>query len=225
MNMNNSWFKFIDNNVVIRNKQFKFNNKLVNKVRVMVCISGRGSNFKALIDSHIKEIQIVSCITNNQDAKGLYYALSSAIPICVLNKNDNKINDAQFIEYIKIHNPKIIVLAGFMSIISKRVLDFLNDNNIKIINIHPSLLPKYKGLNTHKRFLLSNDEYHGCTVHYVTNELDSGEIIEQSKILLNNKNNLDEDSLSNIILNLEHKLLSKVVRNIAVDILKEDVLL
>lgn len=128
-------------------------------LKILVFISGGGSNLKAIIDSGIK---ISGVVSSDSEAYGITRAISANIPI--LDIND-------------IVDPDLIILAGYMKILSGEFVEKYN-----IINIHPSLLPKYKGLNTHKRALDNNDKEHGLTIHRVIEELDSGEILYQHRI-------------------------------------------
>ena len=172
------------------------------KLIVSVFISGRGTNLKSLINfSKMKNspIKIVLVITNNKNAKGLYFAKKNKIKFLIINyKNKNKA-ESKIIINLKIHNIDLICLAGFMKILSKKIINKYKD---KILNIHPSLLPKYKGLNTHKRVLKNNEKFTGCTVHIVNSKLDSGKIILQKRIKILKKD--DENSLSKRVLKIEN---------------------
>ena len=126
----------------------------------------------------------------------------------IVNFNNN-FSENKILNYINKKNIKLICLAGFMIILSK---NFIKKFKGKIVNIHPSLLPKYKGLNTHKRALKNKEKFSGCTVHYVTNKLDSGKIILQKKILISK--NETENSLRKKILAQEHKIYPKSIISI-----------
>ncbi len=147
-------------------------------VRINACvfISGKGSNLKAIFKSSINDnfpIQIKLLVTSNMNADGIKFAKKADIPY-VYFKNNNFLNELKILKLIKQHKISIILLAGYMKILSK---NFIKAFGKKIINIHPSLLPKYKGLNTYRRILKDNEKKSGCTVHYVNEKLDSGKII------------------------------------------------
>ena len=152
------------------------------KVKVAVFISGTGSNLNSLIKFSKKKkspISIDLIVSNNPKAKGLKLGKINKIKRKVYNfKRKYKIEN-QIISDLKKHKVKMICLAGFMEILSR---NFITKFKGKILNIHPSLLPKYKGLNTHQRALNNNEKYSGCTVHFVNSKLDSGKIILQKKV-------------------------------------------
>ena len=177
---------------------------MVNKVKSCVFISGNGSNLKSIIKSsrdYNFPIKIELIISNNVNAKGLNFAKKYSIPYKFIPSNNQKKFERNCLFEIKKKKIKFVCLAGFMNILSN---SFIRSFRYKIINIHPSLLPKYKGLNTHKRVLKSKEKYSGCTVHFVTPKLDSGKIISQKKILIDK--NETEKSLKKKILIQEHKL-------------------
>ncbi len=180
-----------------------------NKIRTAVFISGTGSNLKSLIKfSKIKQspISIEFIISNNSKAKGLNYAKIYKIKKKVLNFKNKNLSENKLLSILNKNNIKMICLAGFMKILSK---NFIKEFKGKILNIHPSLLPKYKGLNTHKRALNNNEKYSGCTVHFVNSRLDSGKIILQKKVKISK--NETETSLAKKILAQEHKLYPKAI--------------
>ena len=180
-----------------------------NKIKTAVFISGTGSNLKSLIkfSKTIKSpISIEYIISNNYKAKGLEYANKYNIKKKVLNFNNKNLIENQLLGILKVNNIKMICLAGFMKILSKKLIKNFKG---KILNIHPSLLPKYKGLNTHKRVLINNEKYSGCTVHFVNSSLDSGKIIMQKKVKILKKET--EASLAKKILAQEHKLYPKAI--------------
>jgi len=180
-----------------------------NKVRTAVFISGTGSNLQSLIKfSKIKKspISIDLIITNNPKAKGLRFAKQFKIKKKILNFKNKNFSERKLLSFLKINNIEMICLAGFMKILSK---NFIKKFKGKILNIHPSLLPKYKGLNTHKRALKNKEKYSGCTVHFVNSRLDSGKIILQKKVKITK--NETENSLSKKILVQEHKLYPKAI--------------
>ena len=182
------------------------------KAKVAVFISGTGSNLKNLIKFSSKKkspISINLIISNTKKAKGLKYANQYNIEKKVLNFNNNKINEKKNLDFLIKKEINFICLAGFMKILSK---NFIKRFKGKIINIHPSLLPKYKGLNTHKRVINNNENISGCSVHYVAAKLDSGKIIMQKKIKISKKDTAI--SLRKKILKKEHKLYPAAIRKI-----------
>ena len=177
---------------------------MVNKIKSCVFISGKGSNLKSLIKSsrdYNFPIKIELIISNNMNAKGLNYAKRYDIPFKVFSSKNIKKFERDCLFEIKKRKIKFMCLAGFMKVLSK---NFINNFKYKIINIHPSLLPKFKGLNTYKRAIKNKEKYSGCTVHYVTTKLDSGKIILQKRVLIDK--NETEDSLKKKIIKQEHKL-------------------
>ena len=150
------------------------------KKKACIFISGSGSNLKALIKNSREynfPINVNYVVSSTKEAKGLKFAKLYKIPFRVLNLNKIIILES-FLKDLKKRNISIICLAGYMKILNK---NFISRFKKKIINIHPSLLPKYKGLNTFQRALKNKDKLTGCTVHYVDNKLDSGKIILQRK--------------------------------------------
>jgi len=174
-----------------------------NKIKTAVFISGTGSNLKSLIKfSKLKKSPIIIkiIISNNFKAKGLQYAKIYKIKKKVFDFK-NALSEKKVITELKKDNISLICLAGFMKILSK---SFIKNFKGKILNIHPSLLPKYKGLNTHEKAIKNKDKYSGCTVHFVNSKLDSGKIINQKKVIINK---LDTPkTLAKKILIQEHKL-------------------
>ena len=186
------------------------------KTKTAVFISGTGSNLKNLIKfSKIKKspISIDLIISNSFLAKGLKYAEKYKIKKKVFNYQNINTSEKNILYILKKNKIKFICLAGFMKILSK---DFINKFDGKIINIHPSLLPKYKGLNTHIRAIKNKDKFAGCTVHFVTSPLDSGKIIMPKKIRLTNKENAS--SLAKKVLKLEHKLYPAAIKKILINL-------
>lgn len=188
----------------------------IKKLNIAVFISGTGSNFNNLIEHSLKKnskYKIKLLISNNKNAKGLRYAKKYKIQKKIINYKDLINSEKNILIELDKSNIKIICLAGFMKILTK---NFIKKFKGKIINIHPSLLPKYKGLNTHQRVLDNNENYSGCTVHYVNSKLDAGKIILQKKIKIF-KNDTSE-KLSKRILKQEHLLypraLKKVISNL-----------
>ncbi|MDB9937469.1 phosphoribosylglycinamide formyltransferase [Candidatus Pelagibacter sp.] len=184
----------------------------VRKIKTAVFISGAGSNLKNIIKfSKIKKapISVDLIISNTQQAKGLNFADHFKIRKKILGYKNVKITEKKILKLLEKEKIELICLAGFMKILSKK---FINKFNGKIINIHPSLLPKYKGLNTHARAINNKDKFAGCTVHYVTAKLDSGKIILQKKVKIIAKDT--PASLAKKVLKKEHKLYSAAITKI-----------
>ena len=182
------------------------------KVKTAVFISGNGSNLKTLIKfSKTKRspISIDLIVSNNSKAKGLKYGKIFKIRKKILNFEKRNQSENKLLAILKRYDIKMIFLAGFMKILSK---NFITKFKGKILNIHPSLLPKYKGLNTHQRALDNNEKYSGCTVHFVNSKLDSGKIILQKKIKISK--NDTKTSLAKKILIQEHRLYPKAILKI-----------
>ena len=182
-----------------------------NKINTAVFISGTGSNLKSLIkfSKHKKSPIIISMIiSNNSKAKGLRYSKIYKIKKKVFDFK-NALSEKKVITELKKNNIDLICLAGFMKILSK---NFINNFKGKILNIHPSLLPKYKGLNTHERAIKNKDKYSGCTVHFVNSKLDSGKIINQKKVKISKFDN--SKTLAKKILIEEHKLYPAAIMKI-----------
>jgi len=158
------------------------------KKKACVFISGTGTNLKALINSSRNynfPVNISYIVSNTKKAKGLKYGKLYGIPSDIINLN-NKLKFEMFINKLKRKNIFLICLAGYMKILSK---NFISRFKKKILNVHPSLLPKYKGLDTFNKVLKSKDKITGCTIHYVNEKLDSGKIILQKKVLIDSKDN------------------------------------
>ena len=182
------------------------------KINCAVFISGTGSNLKSLIQfSRTKNspISIELIISDNARAKGLKFGKIFKISNKVFNYKDKLVAEKKIISEIKKKKIKLICLAGFMKILSK---SFINKFKGKILNIHPSLLPKYKGLNTHQRVISNREKYSGCTVHFVNSQLDSGRIILQKKVKITKFDTVR--SLTKKILVQEHKLYPKSIKKI-----------
>ena len=182
------------------------------KIKCAVFISGNGSNLKSLIRFSQKKkspISIVLIISDNPKAKGLKYGKIYKISTKVLNYNKKTTAEKKIISEIKNKKIKLICLAGFMKILSEY---FIKSFKGKILNIHPSLLPKYKGLNTHQRAILNKEKYSGCTVHFVNSKLDSGKIILQKKVRIIKSDT--PKSLAKKILTQEHTLYPKAISKI-----------
>ncbi|MDC3186400.1 phosphoribosylglycinamide formyltransferase [Candidatus Pelagibacter sp.] len=182
------------------------------KIKCSVFISGNGSNLKSLIQFSNKKnspISIELIISDNLNAKGLKFGKIFKITNKVFNYKNKLIAEKKIISEIKNKKIELICLAGFMKILSKR---FINNFKGKILNIHPSLLPKYKGLNTHQRAISNNEKYSGCTVHFVNSQLDSGKIILQKKVRISKSETAK--SLAKKILIQEHKLYPKAISKV-----------
>ena len=182
------------------------------KIKCAVFISGTGSNLKSLIQFTKKKnspISIELIISDNPKAKGLKFGKNSKILNKIFNFKNKIIAEKKIISEINNKKIKLICLAGFMRILSK---NFIKRFKGKILNIHPSLLPKYKGLNTHQRAISNNEKYSGCTVHFVNSRLDSGKIILQKKVKISKFDTAK--SLSKKILIQEHKLYPKAIRKV-----------
>ena len=152
------------------------------KINTAVFISGKGSNLRSLIKYYNKknsQILIKLVISNNAKAEGLIYAKHSKIKKYITNFKNKNVSEKKLLKKLFKHKINLICLAGFMKILSG---NFIKKFNKPILNIHPSLLPKYKGLNTHKKVIKNKEKYSGSTVHLVTTKLDSGKIILQKKI-------------------------------------------
>ena len=181
------------------------------KVKTAIFISGTGSNLKSLIKfSKQKKSPIIinMIISNNSKAKGLQYSKIYKIKKKVFDFK-NALSEKKVITELKKNNIDLICLAGFMKILSK---NFIKNFKGKILNIHPSLLPKYKGLNTHERAIKNKDKYSGCTVHFVNSKLDSGKIINQKKVKISKFDN--SKTLAKKILIEEHKLYPAAIMKI-----------
>ena len=182
------------------------------KIKTAVFISGTGSNLKNLIKFSKQRnfpISIDLIISNNAKAKGLNYGNNFKIKKKVFNFRYKIIAEKKILSLLLKNKIKLICLAGFMKILSK---SFIQKFNGKILNIHPSLLPKYKGLNTHARALKNNDKYSGCTVHLVNSKLDSGKIILQRKVKIYENDNIK--TLSKRVLKQEHKLYPAAIKRL-----------
>ena len=184
----------------------------IKKTKTAVFISGKGSNLENLIKFSKKKISPISInliISNTSYAKGLRYSKKYNIQKKVIFFKNKKLAEKKIFKILFKKNINLICLAGFMKILSK---NFIKKFKGKIINIHPSLLPKYKGLNTHKKAIENNDKYAGCSVHFVTAKIDSGKIIMQKKVKI--KKNDTVDSLSKKVLKKEHLLYPAAIKKI-----------
>jgi len=185
-----------------------------NPIRLGVLISGRGSNLQAIIEN-IKASRlntVVSVVISNvESAQGLQRAVEQNLPGIFVNQDASKaIYEEKIISILKEHNVDLVVLAGYMRIVGKNMLDAYPD---KIINIHPSLLPSFPGLNAQKQALESGVKVSGCTVHFVDAGMDTGKIILQTAVPVFDDDT--EESLSQRILREEHQLYYRAIRLIA----------
>tara|TARA_Y100000389_G_scaffold58293_1_gene54284 strand:- start:1081 stop:1659 length:579 start_codon:yes stop_codon:yes gene_type:complete len=183
-----------------------------NKIKTSVFISGTGSNLKSLIKFSKQKkspIDINLIISNNPRSQGLRFAKTFSIKKKVFNFKKKTLAEKKILFELKKNKISLICLAGFMKILSKK---FIKNFNGKILNIHPSLLPKFKGLKTHERALINKEKYSGCTVHFVSSKLDSGKIILQKKVKINKNETVK--TLSKKILAQEHKLYPKAILKI-----------
>ena len=183
--------------------------KSLGKKNIAVFISGRGSNLKSLINYSKKKnslIKIMLVISNNTNAKGLKIANSFKIKNYAIKFKNRSIFEKQSLKLIKKYDIDMICLAGFMKIVSG---NFIKKFANPILNIHPSLLPKYKGLNTHLRAIKNKDKFSGASVHKVTQRLDSGKIILQKKIKILKKDTVK--SLEKKVLKIEHEIYPKAI--------------
>ena len=182
------------------------------RIKVAVFISGTGSNLKNLIQFSKKKrspFLVKLIISNDLKSKGLRFAKIFKIEKKIFKFKKKSLDERKILKILKFKRINLICLAGFMKILSK---SFIKNFKGKILNIHPSLLPNYKGLNTHKRVLLNKEKYTGCTVHFVSPTLDSGKIIMQKKLKI--KKDDTPKKLAKRVLIEEHKLYPKAILKI-----------
>ncbi len=182
------------------------------KKKTAIFISGNGSNMKNLIKfSKTKNspIKVDLVISSNKKSNAIQYLKKNKIDFKIFNFKQKNKDERKIFDILKNRETQLICLAGFMKILSG---SFIKRFNGKILNIHPSLLPKYKGLNTHERAILNKENFSGCTVHFVNSKLDSGKIIIQKKVKINKKD--DSKSLSKKILKQEHLLYPKALKKL-----------
>ena len=182
------------------------------KIKTAVFISGTGSNLQSLIKfSKLKKspISIKMIVSNNAKSKGLAFCKIYKIKKEIFNFKNQSTTEKELLLKLNKNKIDLVCLAGFMKILSK---NFIKKFKGQILNIHPSLLPKYKGLNTHEKAIRNEDEYSGCTVHFVNSKLDSGKIIIQKKVKI--KKNDTAKSLAKKILVQEHKLYPRAILKI-----------
>ncbi len=174
------------------------------KNKIAVFISGRGSNLRSIIKYSAKKkfsYKVDLVISNKKNAKGLLLAKKNAIKNYSIDFTESKKLTDIVLNLLKKKHIRLVCLAGFMKILP---VYFIKSFKGKILNIHPSLLPKYKGLNTHERVIASGEKFTGCTVHYVNKFLDSGKIIIQKKVRINKNDN--PKSIEKKVLKIEHKI-------------------
>ena len=182
------------------------------KIFCAVFISGRGSNLKSIYKYSKKKkskIHLKLVITNRSDALGINFAKKNKIQIKIVSFQNRNKAEKKILIFLKKNKIEMIFLAGFMKILSK---NFIKNFKNKIINIHPSLLPKYKGLNTHERAIKNKDKFSGCTVHFVNEKLDSGKIILQQRVKINKSDT--PKNLAKKILIVENKIYPKAIHKI-----------
>ena len=182
------------------------------RIKTAVFISGTGSNLKSLIKFSklkISPISIELIVSNNPKSKGLNFGKIYKIRKKIFDFKKQALTEKEILIYLKKKKINLICLAGFMKILSKK---FIQNFDGKILNIHPSLLPKYKGLNTHERAIINKDKHSGCTVHFVNYKLDSGKIINQKKVRINKLDTAK--TLAKKILIQEHKLYPEAITKI-----------
>ena len=182
------------------------------KIKTAVFISGTGSNLKNLIQFSKKKkspISIDLIISNNLNSKGLRFAKIYRIEKKIFEFKKKAIDEKKLLKVLKNKRINLICLAGFMKILSENFIKIFKG---KILNIHPSLLPKYKGLDTHKRVLVNKERYTGCTVHFVSSKLDAGKIIVQKRIKV--KKDDTPKKIAKRVLVQEHKLYPKAILKI-----------
>ena len=176
----------------------------------VVLISGNGSNLQSIIDkANSIDLTICCVISNKTDAFGLKRAAKVGIPFKAIDETlfDSKLGfDQKLIKVVENYQPEVIILAGYMRILSA---DFISKYFGKILNIHPSLLPKFKGLNTHQRAIDALEKRHGASVHFVTEELDGGPVIAQDFVRINSTDNVQ--TLAKKVLDKEHDLYPKTI--------------
>ena len=182
------------------------------KKRTAIFISGNGSNMKNLVKfSKMKNapIKVDLIISSNKKSNAIRYLKKNKIYFKIFDFKQKNKDEKKIFDILKKRKTQLICLAGFMKILSR---NFIKRFKGKILNIHPSILPKYKGLNTHERAILNKEKFSGCTVHFVNSKLDSGKIIIQKKVKINKKD--DPKSLSKRILKQEHLLYPKALKKI-----------
>ena len=185
------------------------------RTRLVILISGRGSNMRSIIEAinHQQlDARVAAVISNRPDAAGLEYASSQSIPTKIVDHKafeDRESFDRALAQQIDEFNPDYVILAGFMRILTA---EFVEHYQNKLINIHPSLLPKFKGLDTHQRAINAGEKEHGASVHFVTAELDDGPVIMQAKVKV-----MPDDSAQTLaarVLEQEHQLYPAAIQKL-----------
>ncbi len=185
-------------------------------MKIGILISGRGSNMVALVDAvnsgEIPDSEVVVVISDKADAAGLIKATERGVATVVVERNGRKraAHDAEIISQLRTRGVELVCLAGYMRLLSPSFVQAFPD---RIVNIHPSLLPAFPGLNVHERILAAGETASGCTVHYVNEDLDAGEIILQREVPVLAGDTVD--TLSTRILDEEHAAYVEAVGNIA----------
>lgn len=185
---------------------------------IVILISGRGSNMQAIVNAGIPDVRIAAVLSNSATAAGLAWAADRGIPTDSLNHKDFASRgafDQAMMEKIDAYQPDLVVLAGFMRILTP---EFCTRYEGRLMNIHPSILPSFTGLHTHERALAAGCRVAGCTIHFVTSELDCGPIISQGVVPI-----FDNDTADDIaarVLKVEHRLFPQAVADFAADRLK-----
>ncbi len=181
--------------------------------KCVILFSGQGSNMENLIKKKAiiqSKISYVAAFTDNSEANGISICKAHNISVHI---SDNENVNLDLTNFLRLYNPDLVILAGYMKIVPENIV---NDFKGKIINIHPSLLPKYPGLNTYEKVLKNKDKYHGVTVHFINSILDNGPIILQGKVSI--ANNLTQAELKSITHKIEYKIYPIVIQWIANDI-------
>ena len=179
-------------------------------MKAVILISGNGSNLQSIIDNADRiDLQISCVISNNKNAFGLKRAESAKLQTAIIDPgfyNSKEAFDRELISIIQQHGGELILLAGYMRVLTPL---FVSHYFGKILNIHPFLLPKFPGLNTHQRAIDASEKVHGVSVHFVTKELDGGPIINQESVIIDNSDT--EEKLSMKVLKKEHVIYPKVI--------------
>lgn len=182
------------------------------KPRVVILISGRGSNMRSILDSSADPAypaQVVGIVSNRRDASGLALAAQAGIETRLVDHTQfetKKAFETELLARTKDFRPDIVCLAGFMRILST---EFISQFQPYILNIHPSILPKYKGLNTHQRAIDAGEEKHGCSVHRVSEAVDGGQVLGHAELRI--QKGETASALAKRVLTLEHKLYPKII--------------
>ncbi|MCO5062987.1 MAG: phosphoribosylglycinamide formyltransferase [Rhizobiaceae bacterium] len=189
---------------------------MTERKRIAVLISGRGSNMGALVEAASEQdypAEIVCVISDQADAAGLHFASSRGIPTLVVARRDfasKEAHDAAIDSHLAAFRTDIVALAGYMRLLTA---EFVQKWQGRMINIHPALLPLFKGLNTHRRALDAGMRVHGCTVHFVTADMDDGPIIAQAAVPVLHDDT--ETALSARVLRMEHRIYPTALRLVA----------